>query len=171
MMVIRPIQLVACIFISLHFICLFNWMTPRVYIWMVRAKAPRRNLDRLSKTKIKESEQYKIYGKTCEIKAVAKVNGRPSRSQVYVCVCVWEREERDRETRLPQQLCHYVGGNYESDENGEGERIGAKAPTLEHERICQLERDPHICGNSEKWASLEQTGHSWRSTSHKIVEM
>lgn len=38
-----------------------------------------------------------------------------------------------RERRLPQQLCHYVGGNYESDENGEGERIGAKALTLERE--------------------------------------
>lgn len=40
-----------------------------------------------------------------------------------------EREsegDREKETRLPQQLCHYVGGNYESDENGEGERIGAK---------------------------------------------
>lgn len=42
-----------------------------------------------------------------------------------MCVCECEGE-REKETRLPQQLCHYVGGNYESDENGEGERIGAK---------------------------------------------
>lgn len=44
---------------------------------------------------------------------------------------------------MPQQLCHYVGGNYESDENGEGERIGAKAVTLERERNCQLDPDVH----------------------------
>lgn len=37
------------------------------------------------------------------------------------------RTKRDTEKRLPQQLCHYVGGNYESDKNGEGERIGAKS--------------------------------------------
>lgn len=59
-----------------------------------------------------------------------------------LCVCVRERE-RKRETRLPQQLCHYVGGNYESDENGKGERIGAKALTLERERNCQLDPDLH----------------------------
>lgn len=46
---------------------------------------------------------------------------------------------------MPQQLCHYVGGNYESDENGEGERIGAKkkegeknAPTLKRERKLSI---------------------------------
>lgn len=59
----------------------------------------------------------------------------------FLCVCVREREKR--ETRLPQQLCHYVGGNYESDENGEGERAGAKALTLERERNCQLDPDLH----------------------------
>lgn len=39
---------------------------------------------------------------------------------------------------MPQQLCHYVGGNYERDENGEGERIGAKALTLERERKLSI---------------------------------
>lgn len=69
-------------------------------------------------------------------------------------VCMRERKKRHRETRLPQQLCHYVGGNYESDENGEGERIGAKASVLEHERICHLDQDLHICGKSEKWGEV-----------------
>lgn len=59
-----------------------------------------------------------------------------------MCVCECEGE-REKETRLPQQLCHYVGGNYESDENGEGERIGAKkkkkkALTLKRERKLSI---------------------------------
>lgn len=60
-----------------------------------------------------------------------------------VCVRVCERERRETQTWLPQQLCHYVGGNYESDENGEGERIGAKALTLKRERNCQLDSNLH----------------------------
>lgn len=63
-----------------------------------------------------------------------------------MCECEGEIEgDREKETRLPQQLCHYVGGNYESDENGEGERIGAKkrrreknALTLRRERKLSI---------------------------------
>lgn len=68
----------------------------------------------------------------------------------FHCVSACERvRERKGETRLPQQLCHYVGGNYESEENGEGERIGAKASTLGEnenyhlEQICPV--DSEIC--------------------------
>lgn len=49
-------------------------------------------------------------------------------------MCVTEREKAGggADARLPQQLCHYVGGNYESDENGGG-ATGAKAWRLERE--------------------------------------
>lgn len=82
--------------------------------------------------------------KLAKFKAAGKVRGR---SKVCVCVRVCarkrEREKRETQTWLPQQLCHYVGGNYESDENGEGERIGAKALTLKRERNCQLDSNLH----------------------------
>lgn len=38
-----------------------------------------------------------------------------------VCMCERKTQKgKERKTWLPQQLCHYVGGNYESNENGEG---------------------------------------------------
>lgn len=41
------------------------------------------------------------------------------------------RRERGVHQRLPQQLCDYVGGNYERDENGVGEE-DRRSPKPEH---------------------------------------
>lgn len=84
---------------------------------------------------------------------------------MYDCVYVSVREreggrqrDREKETRLPQQLCHYVGGNYESDENGEGERIGAKKEerkilTLKRERKLSIRVRSTSAGFRDAWKS------------------
>lgn len=113
---------------------------------------------------------------------------RPTWFNVFfsISLCVWlwgkgREGDREKETRLPQQLCHYVGGNYESDENGEGERTGAKKEErkkiLRHWSVkenCQLDSDLHL-GDSgtpgspsdEKWWKVVvsrrrlQHSHGW----------
>lgn len=88
---------------------------------------------------------------------------------------------------MPQQLCHYVGGNYESDENGEGERIGAtkkrrrekNAPTLKRERKLSItvgstslegaggwggvqgRQEVRVMRSDEGWWSVEDTPDMW----------
>lgn len=79
---------------------------------------------------------------------------------------------------MPQQLCHYVGGNYESDENGEGERIGAKkggerknSQTLKRERKLSIRvrstsgglrgrLEVQVMRSDERWWSVEDASNA-----------
>ena len=152
MMIIRPIQLVAFIFIfSLGELPRWSWIA-FYRLWYRKTKLTQRIL-MICLLFFMESKRQGWDGRkenrqTCScIKAAGKLKTSEIHTNTHTHTHTnWGREgkkERHRETRLPQQLCHYVGGNYESDENGEEKQICANALTLERERNCQLETGPH----------------------------